>query len=93
MRRLTGEGVPCTLDMVGGYEEDYGAVVEEAESEGWLKYRGYQEDVRPFIAAAHCFVLPSWHEGMANTNLERASGPAGDPPAAFTAAWKRWRTA
>ena len=29
MRRLTGEGVPCTLDMVGGYEEDYGAVVEE----------------------------------------------------------------
>ena len=73
MRRLTGEGVPCTLDMVGGYEEDYGAVVEEAESEGWLKYRGYQEDVRPFIAAAHCFVLPSWHEGMANTNLECAA--------------------
>lgn len=73
MRRLTGEGVPCTLDMVGGYEEDYGAVVEEAESEGWLKYRGYQEDVRPFIAASHCFVLPSWHEGMANTNLECAA--------------------
>ena len=73
MRRLTGEGVPCTLDMVGGYEEDYGAVVEEAESEGWLKYWGYQEDVRPFIAASHCFVLPSWHEGMANTNLECAA--------------------
>lgn len=73
MRRLTGEGVPCTLDMVGGYEEDYGAVVEEAESEGWLKYRGYQKDVRPFIAASHCFVLPSWHEGMANTNLECAA--------------------
>lgn len=73
MRRLTGEGVPCTLDMVGGYEEDYGAVVEEAESEGWLKYWGHQEDVRPFIAASHCFVLPSWHEGMANTNLECAA--------------------
>ena len=73
MRRLTGEGVPCTLDMVGGYEEDYGAVVEEAESEGWLKYWGYQEDVRPFIAASHCFVLPSCHEGMANTNLECAA--------------------
>ena len=73
MRRLTGEGVPCTLDMVGGYEEDYGAVVEEAESEGWLTYWGYQEEVRPFIAASHCFVLPSWHEGMANTNLECAA--------------------
>ena len=73
MRRLTGEGVPCTLDMVGGYEEDYGAAVKEAESEGWLTYWGYQEDVRPFIAASHCFVLPSWHEGMANTNLECAA--------------------
>lgn len=25
---------------------------------------------RPFIEKCHCFVLPSWHEGMANTNLE-----------------------
>ena len=73
MKRLISDGVPCTLDMVGGYEEDYGKAVEEAESEGWLKYWGYQEDVRPFIAASHCFVLPSWHEGMANTNLECAA--------------------
>ena len=73
MKRLMGDGVRCTLDMVGGYEEDYGKAVEEAESEGWLKYWGYQEDVRPFIAASHCFVLPSWHEGMANTNLECAA--------------------
>lgn len=35
--------------------------------------QGYQSDVRPFIAEDHCFVLPSWHEGMANTNLECAA--------------------
>ena len=34
---------------------------------------GYQKDVRPFIEKCHCFVLPSWHEGMANTNLECAA--------------------
>lgn len=73
MKMLADDGVPCTLDVVGGYEEDYRQTIETAEAEGWVKYWGYQEDVRPFIAASHCFVLPSWHEGMANTNLECAA--------------------
>lgn len=29
--------------------------------------------MRPFIAACDCFVLPSYHEGIASTNLECAS--------------------
>ena len=29
--------------------------------------------MRPFIEKCHCFVLPSWHEGMANVNLESAA--------------------
>lgn len=29
--------------------------------------------MRPFIANSHCFVLPSYHEGMANTLLEAGS--------------------
>ena len=73
MKRLTVEGVDCSLDILGGFDEDYSGKIREYESEGWLKYWGYQEDVRPFIAASHCFVLPSWHEGMANTNLECAA--------------------
>lgn len=73
MRRLRSEGVPCSLDILGGYEEDYSEVIQEYVQEGWLHYHGFQKDVRPFIEQAHCFVLPSWHEGMANTNLECAS--------------------
>lgn len=73
MERLYQEGVKCTLDVVGGYEENYKEVIQQYEKAGWLKYHGYQTDVRPFIADAHCFVLPSWHEGMANTNLECAA--------------------
>ena len=73
MRMLQKDGIPCCLEVLGGFDEDYGAVMEAYTREGWLTYRGYQQDVRPFIAAAHCFVLPSWHEGMANTNLECAA--------------------
>ena len=73
MQLLRADGVDCTLDVLGGYEEDYKEKIEQYESDGWLHYYGYQLDVRPFIAKSHCFVLPSWHEGMANTNLECAS--------------------
>ena len=73
MKKLIADGCQCSLDVLGGYEEDYKAVMEQYEAEGWLHYHGYQDDVRPFIANCHCFVLPSWHEGMANTNLECAA--------------------
>ena len=73
MKRLQADGIACSLDVVGGYEEDYADQMKEYEKEGWLHYHGYQKDVRPFIAKCHCFVLPSWHEGMANTNLECAA--------------------
>lgn len=73
MERLRSEGVDCTLDVLGYFEESYGEKIRAGEAAGWLRYHGYQKDVRPFIAASHCFVLPSWHEGMANTNLECAA--------------------
>ena len=73
MNQLRADGVECSLDILGGFDEDYSALIEAYEQEGWLKYWGYQDDVRPFIANCHCFVLPSWHEGMANTNLECAA--------------------
>lgn len=73
MRKLRAEGIDCSLDVVGGYEEDYADKMKKYEEEGWLHYHGYQKDVRPFIQKCHCFVLPSWHEGMANTNLECAA--------------------
>lgn len=73
MQKLVADGCSCSLDVLGGYEEDYKEIIEKYESEGWLHYRGYQKDVRPYIEKCHCFVLPSWHEGMANTNLECAA--------------------
>lgn len=73
MDRLRQEGFDCSLDILGSYEENYGEIIRSGESQGWLRFHGYQLDVRPYITNAHCFVLPSYHEGMANTNLECAS--------------------
>lgn len=73
MKKLVADGINCELGVLGRYEEDYKEKIEGYESEGWLHYYGYQKDVRPFIEKCHCFVLPSWHEGMANTNLESAA--------------------
>lgn len=73
MEKLYDEGVNVKLNVVGEFEEDYRYKVEQYSEEGWLIYHGYQKDVRPFIKKSHCFVLPSWHEGMANTNLECAA--------------------
>ena len=73
MERLVSEGHRCTLDVLGYYEEDYKDIIDRYTRQGWLRYHGFQPDVKPFIEKAHCFVLPSWHEGMANTNLECAA--------------------
>ena len=70
LKRLNQEDVSCCLDILGEYEEDYQGRIQALETEGKLHFWGYQENVKPFIEASHCFVLPSWHEGMANTNLE-----------------------
>lgn len=71
--RLANEGYKVVLDILGGYEDNYKEKIDEYVSKGIINYYGYQSDVRPFIEKAHCFVLPSYHEGMANTLLENAS--------------------
>lgn len=73
MKKLISEGLNCSLDICGTFEEDYKSKIKEYEYSGWLHYHGVQNDVRPFLGDCHCFVLPSWHEGMANTNLEAAA--------------------
>ena len=73
MEKLRADSINCSLDLVGMFDEDYSEIIKKYEAEGWLHFHGYQKDVRPFINNAHCFVLPSWHEGMANTNLECAA--------------------
>lgn len=75
--RLNKEGYCSEFHLVGFYEEDYQERIAQLEQKGIVCYFGYQKDVKPSIRQAHCFVLPSYHEGMANTLLE--NGAMGRP--------------
>lgn len=47
--------------------------LDQWEAEGIIEYLGETADVRPFIAAADCIVLPSYREGTSNVLLEAAA--------------------
>jgi glycosyltransferase involved in cell wall biosynthesis len=49
------------------------ATVTSWEEEGTINYLGMTDDVRPYIAAAHCVVLPSYREGAPRTLIEAAA--------------------
>lgn len=48
-------------------------VLEDWVNEGVIDYEGVTSDVRPFINAANCIVLPSYREGAPRTLIEAAS--------------------
>jgi len=48
-------------------------VVDRWVEEGTIEYLGQTDDVRPFIAASHCVVLPSYREGTPRSLLEAAA--------------------
>lgn len=73
IKKLKENGFDVVLDVVGNYEDNYKDTIDQLVNDGLVNYYGYQSDVRPFIKNAHCFVLPSYHEGMANTLLESAA--------------------
>ncbi len=62
-----------TFDFIGWYEDNYKEVVENLERQGYIRFLGWQAEVRPFYEQSHCIVHPSWHEGMSNTLLEGAA--------------------
>lgn len=76
-KKIKSEYENAYFDIVGPMEDNYKEQIDELVGKGIIEYYGYQEDVKPFIERCHCFVLPSYHEGMANTLLE--AGAIGRP--------------
>lgn len=72
-KRIKSEFKNVEFDVVGAFEENYEKKAKELEQQGIINFYGFQTDVKTYIRQAHCFVLPSYHEGMANTLLECAS--------------------
>lgn len=59
--------------VVGTVEGDYQKQLDELVKDGIIIFLGSKSDVRPFIGSAHCTIMPSYHEGMSNVNLESAA--------------------
>ncbi|MCD7951060.1 MAG: glycosyltransferase family 4 protein [Erysipelotrichaceae bacterium] len=61
------------FDLVGFFEDEYKETIEHLQKENIINFYGFQQDVRPYIIRSHCLMLPSYHEGMANTILEASA--------------------
>lgn len=72
-KKIKKEFSNIEFDIVGPMEDDYKSIIEKYCSQHIINYYGFQDDVKPFIERCHCFILPSYHEGMANTLLEAAA--------------------
>ncbi len=72
-KKIKKEYSDIQFDIVGPMEDDYKNIIDEYVNNNIINYYGYQSDVKPFIKQCHCFIMPSYHEGMANTLLEAGS--------------------
>lgn len=58
------------FQILGRVEGPFQSRLDELVESGIIKYLGITTDVRPFIGAVESTVMPSYHEGMSNVNLE-----------------------
>lgn len=76
-RLLKARHPEARFQLLGPPEQGLGSVsiaqVKDWEAEGSIEYLGETRDVRPFVAAAHVLVLPSWREGTPTAIMEGMS--------------------
>ena len=62
------------LVLVGPFEEKLDPVLPETrqaiEQQAAIEWMGWQDDIRPFLAASEVFVFPSYREGFPNVVLQ-----------------------
>ena len=74
MARVIKKRYPNTeFQILGWCEGNYQQQLDELVKEGIINYLGSTSDVRPYLAKVHCTIMPSYHEGMSNVNLESAA--------------------
>lgn len=47
--------------------------IDDWQAQGYIKYLGHADDIRPFLSSSDCIVLPSYREGLNNVLLEACS--------------------
>ena len=65
---------PLTEFQVLGWKDgEYESQLNELTAKGIINYLGTTSDVRPYLKDVHCTIMPSYHEGMSNVNLESSA--------------------
>ncbi|AKC68302.1 glycosyltransferase family 4 protein [Pandoraea oxalativorans] len=77
-RTLRAQMPHIAFQMLGAADVENPTAITRSEVEAWqregvVEYLGTTSDVRPFIANAHCVVLPSYREGLSRTLLEASA--------------------
>lgn len=79
--RLNKIDTGTRLLLIGGYDYGFNPVLDqtrkEIDSNPSIFAVGIQSDVRPYLVASNCFILPSYREGVPNSVLE--AGAMGVP--------------
>lgn len=72
--RLYEENVDIRLILVGSFEKELDPVSPETEyqilNHSAISFVGFQQDVRPYLAASDTLVFPSYREGFPNVVLQ-----------------------
>lgn len=61
------------FQVLGNVEGSYKDVLNHLVKDGIISYLGATTDVRPYVGSVECTIMPSYHEGMSNVNLESAA--------------------
>lgn len=71
MAQVIKSKYPCTeFHILGSIDNFYQSRIEELVKRNIINYLGKTNDIRPYLKEVHCTILPSYHEGMSNVNLE-----------------------
>jgi glycosyltransferase involved in cell wall biosynthesis len=78
VRKLKSQGFKARFQVLGAMDPEHKRgikvhIINEWIRQGTIEYLGTTDNVKPFIHAADCIVLPSYREGTPRTLLEAAS--------------------
>lgn len=74
MAKVIKAKYPTTeFQILGNVEGPFQEQLNNLTRTGIIKHLGSTSDVRPYIGAVECTIMPSYHEGMSNVNLESAA--------------------
>lgn len=77
IRHLKAKGIDARFQLLGAKDPEHKrgialSTIDEWIDEGLVEYLGKTDDVRPYIHAADCVVLPSYREGSPRSLMEAA---------------------